>query len=201
VVVGREAVGGQTRDSMFPPGPFAAPGGVPPAYISLLRFDRSTSINSLLGRHSWFVMIAAYTESTPCAKTPQRDKHNYPKGCPSLDLPPPPSPPPLPPLPPQAVGVSADLDALTDHVGRLAGLVVSSMSIGNEHANLTLAIIGSIFLPLTFIAVRKGAARGSKGPALTKGMTGAQLWEIRLSNQNGLKVELVGVTFIFTRGG
>jgi Mg2+ and Co2+ transporter CorA len=54
----------------------------------------------------------------------------------------------------QAVGVSADLDALTDHVGRLAGLVVNSMSIGNEQANITLAVIGTIFLPLTFIAGR-----------------------------------------------
>lgn len=54
----------------------------------------------------------------------------------------------------QAVGVSADLEALTDHVGRLAALVTSSMSIGNEQANITLAIIGTIFLPLTFIAGR-----------------------------------------------
>lgn len=59
--------------------------------------------------------------------------------------------------------MSADLEALSDHVGRLANLVVTSMSIGNEQANITLAVIGTIFLPLTFIAGKGGG--GVETPA------------------------------------
>jgi Mg2+ and Co2+ transporter CorA len=48
--------------------------------------------------------------------------------------------------------VAADLSALTEHVDRLADLVVQSVSHSTESANITLAIIATVFLPLTFIA-------------------------------------------------
>lgn len=61
-------------------------------------------------------------------------------------------PPPLLLLLPQVEAVSADIIALSEHTYRLGELVVNSVGHANEDANMTLAVIGTIFLPLTFIA-------------------------------------------------
>lgn len=52
----------------------------------------------------------------------------------------------------QASAVSADLAALTDHVRHLDDLVKTTVGHSNENANMTLALIGTVFLPLTWIA-------------------------------------------------
>ncbi|WIA07994.1 hypothetical protein OEZ85_007465 [Tetradesmus obliquus] len=52
----------------------------------------------------------------------------------------------------QAVAVTGDLSAMADHVTRLNELVVTTVGHANNNANLTLALLGTIFLPLTWIA-------------------------------------------------
>lgn len=64
------------------------------------------------------------------------------------------------------MAVTADLSALSDHVGRLADLVITSVSHSNESANITLAVIGTLFLPLTFIAGEfRHVSTGTRGTA------------------------------------
>jgi Mg2+ and Co2+ transporter CorA len=62
-------------------------------------------------------------------------------------------------MPVQASAVSADLAVLAEHVSHLADLVVTVVGHDNANANTTLAVIGTVFLPLTFIA------GGGGGPA------------------------------------
>jgi Mg2+ and Co2+ transporter CorA len=52
----------------------------------------------------------------------------------------------------QAVAVTGDLSAMTDHVAKLNELVVTTVGHANNNANLTLALLGTVFLPLTWIA-------------------------------------------------
>lgn len=48
--------------------------------------------------------------------------------------------------------MTGDLSAMADHVTRLNELVVTTVGHANNNANLTLALLGTIFLPLTWIA-------------------------------------------------
>jgi Mg2+ and Co2+ transporter CorA len=41
---------------------------------------------------------------------------------------------------------------MTDHVAHLNELVVTTVGHANNNANLTLALLGTVFLPLTWIA-------------------------------------------------
>jgi Mg2+ and Co2+ transporter CorA len=49
-----------------------------------------------------------------------------------------------------------DLTALADHAQRLMDLVVNTVAQTNSNANTSLTILSTIFLPLTFIAGKKG---------------------------------------------
>jgi Mg2+ and Co2+ transporter CorA len=59
----------------------------------------------------------------------------------------------------KAITGAEDLAALLDHANRLGELVFNSVSHSNEMSNVTIAVVGVFFYPLTFVAGIYGCAR------------------------------------------
>lgn len=82
--------------------------------------------------------------------------------------------------------MSADLVALTEHVDRLADLVVHSVSHSNESANITLAVIATVFLPLTFIAGARAFLRAAVLQLGRPAARAAHVWPCRAARGRAL---------------
>jgi Mg2+ and Co2+ transporter CorA len=76
---------------------------------------------------------------------------------------------------------------MADHVTRLNELVVTTVGHANNNANLTLALLGTIFLPLTWIAGGCGLHTLAFGTAVS-------FWMSYLCCQEGFNVCWASVT-------